>query len=65
MIFLNGSLLFSGIRASGFNDLCDFELLCTALFLPLHAGSNTLTYAVTEFFGGWALSARLRPAPHR
>ena len=65
VIFLNGRPLFSGIRASGFNDLGYFEPLGTALFLPLHAGSNTLTYAVTEFFGGWALSARLRPAPHR
>ncbi len=65
VIFLNGRPLFSGIRASGFTDLGYFEPLGIALFLPLHAGSNTLTYAVTEFFGGWALSARLRPAPHR
>ena len=65
VIFLNGRALFSGIRASGFNDNGYFERLGTALFLPLHAGSNTLTYAVTEFFGGWALSARLRPVPHR
>jgi hypothetical protein len=65
VIFLNGRPLFSGIRPAGFTDLGYFEPLGTALFLPLHAGSNTLTYAVTEFFGGWALSARLRPAPHR
>lgn len=63
VIFLNGRPLFSGIRAAGFNDLGYFEPLGTALFLPLHAGTNTLTYAVTEFFGGWALAARLRPAP--
>jgi hypothetical protein len=65
VIFLNGRPLFSGIRPAGFTDLGYFEPLGTALFLPLHAGSNTLTYAVTEFFGGWALSARLRPAPNR
>jgi predicted alpha/beta superfamily hydrolase len=63
VIFLDGRPLFSGIRPSGFNDLGYFEPLGIALFLTLHAGRNTLTYAVTEFFGGWALTARLRPAP--
>ena len=65
VIFLNDRPLFSGIRAAGFNGLGYYERLGTALFLPLHAGRNTLTYAVTEFFGGWALTARLRAAPHR
>ncbi len=66
VIFLNGRPLFTGIRAAGFNDSGYFEPFGTALFLPLRAGRNTLTYAVTEFFGGWALTvARLRPVPIR
>ena len=61
VVFCNGAPLFFGQRAMGVQGLGDFEPLGDAVYLPLRAGKNQIVVAVTEYFGGWAFSARLDP----
>jgi hypothetical protein len=60
-VYLNGRLLYAGS-----NDYRsrDYRYLGTigwfdALLLPLRDGANTVTFAVSESFGGWGVRARL------
>ncbi len=61
VIYLNGAPVFMGINPSGFRDgdLGLFNPLGDAVFLSLKKGRNEIVFAVTEYFGGWAFSARL------
>jgi hypothetical protein len=61
VIYCNGTPLFSGVNAAYFRTLGEFEPLGDAVYLPLKKGKNQIVFAVTEFFGGWAYSARLEP----
>jgi len=61
VVYCNGTPLFSGINAPYFRSLGFFEPLGDAVYLPLRKGRNEIVFAVTEFFGGWAYSARLEP----
>ena len=62
-MFLNGRLLFRGdstfkVRDSEFMGIIGLN---DALLLDLVEGANTLTFVVTESFGGWGLTARTVP----
>lgn len=63
VVYCNGVPLYSAIRPSGFfndgRDLGYFERVGDAVYLPLKAGRNEIVMAVTEFFGGWAVSGVL------
>lgn len=61
VIYCNGTPLFSGVNPMNFRGLGEFEPLGDAVYLPLKKGKNEIVFAVTEFFGGWAYSARLEP----
>ena len=61
VVFCNGAPLYFGERAMGVQGLGEFQPLGDAVYLPLKAGKNEIVVAVTEFFGGWAFSARLDP----
>ena len=60
-VFLNGKLLYAGNDGFGTRD-ADF-LGTVGLFdeleLPLRRGRNELWFAVSETFGGWAITADL------
>ena len=72
-LFLNGELLFDG--AAGWRSRDHFFLgtigFADAVVLPLRAGENVLTAAVSETFGGWGFAGAieeregLRIAPTR
>ena len=62
LIFLNGSLLFSGnntYRSRSLRYLGAMTVDNDAIFLPLVEGNNELVFVVSEAFGGWGLVARL------
>jgi hypothetical protein len=61
VIYCNGVPLYFGIHPSGWHNLGYMEITGDAVYLPLKAGKNEIVVAVTEFFGGWAFSARLDP----
>ncbi|MEO7354557.1 MAG: hypothetical protein ABIZ70_09450 [Gemmatimonadales bacterium] len=61
ILYGNGVPLFAGFRPAYLNDLGYMNLLGDAVYLPLKAGRNEIVLAVTEYFGGWAFSARLDP----
>jgi hypothetical protein len=64
-IYLNGRLLYAG--DDGFRTR-DYRFLGTVglydeVVLPLEAGTNALWLAVSESFGGWAVTAAIDPTP--
>ena len=62
-IFLNGRLLFSGnntYRSRSQRYLGVMTLDNDTVSLTLETGDNELLFAVTEAFGGWGVTARLR-----
>lgn len=60
IVYCNGVPLYSGMHPLGLQDNMSYmELAGDAVYLPLKAGKNEIVMAVTEFFGGWAFSARL------
>jgi len=59
VVYCNGVPLYSGMHPSGLNnDLGILRPVGDAVFIPLKKGDNEIVMAVTEFFGGWAYSAR-------
>ncbi len=60
-VFLNGRLLFSGNSGFGTRDpeFLGIVGLFDELSLPLKRGPNELWFAVSETFGGWAITADL------
>ena len=58
VIYCNGVPLYSGMHPSGLNDYGILTQSGDAVYLPLRKGQNEIVFAVTEFFGGWAFSAR-------
>lgn len=60
-IFLNGRLLYSGNQGFGTRDpeFLGIVGLFDELALPLKRGRNELWFAVSETFGGWAITADL------
>jgi hypothetical protein len=60
-VFLNGRLLYSGIQGFGTRDPEFLSLvgLFDELALPVRRGRNELWFAVSETFGGWAITADL------
>ena len=61
VIYCNGQPIFSGVNPYAiFRGMGYFEPLGDAVYLPLKKGRNEIVYAVTDFFGGWAFSGRLR-----
>ena len=60
-VFLNGRLLFSGNSGFGTRDpeFLGIVGLFDELSLPLKRGRNELWFAVSETFGGWAITADL------
>ena len=59
VVYCNGAPLYSGMHPSGLNnDLGILHPVGDAVYLPLRKGQNEIVFAVTEFFGGWAFSAR-------
>jgi hypothetical protein len=60
-IFLNGRLLYAGNDGFGTHDFRFLGLvgLFDELALPLRRGPNELWFAVSETFGGWAVTADL------
>jgi hypothetical protein len=60
-VFLNGRLLYSGIQGFGTRDpeFLSIVGLFDELALPLKRGRNELWFAVSETFGGWAITADL------
>jgi hypothetical protein len=65
-VFLNGRLLYSGNQGFGTRDpeFLGIVGLFDELALPLRRGRNELWFAVSETFGGWAVTADL-PLPDR
>ncbi len=62
-LFLNGQLLFTGnntYRSRSLRYLGAMTLNNDAIYLNLSEGENELVFAVSEAFGGWGLTARLR-----
>mgnify|MGYP000632399009 CR=1 FL=1 len=60
-VFLNNQLLYSGdnsFRSRDYRYLGTIGLF-DSLYLPLKKGKNELTFAVSESFGGWGLTATL------
>ncbi len=58
VVYCNGVPLYSGAHPSGLNDFGIWHPLGDAVYLPLKPGRNEIVMAVTEYFGGWAFSAR-------
>ena len=60
-VFLNGRLLYSGNAGFGTRDpeFLGIVGLYDELALPLKRGHNELWFAVSETFGGWAITADL------
>jgi len=60
-VFLNGRLLYSGNQGFGTRDpeFLGIVGLFDELALPLKRGRNELWFAVSETFGGWAITADL------
>jgi hypothetical protein len=60
-VFLNGRLLYSGNLGFGTRDTEFLGIvgLFDELALPLRRGRNELWFAVSETFGGWAVTADL------
>jgi hypothetical protein len=61
-VFLNGTLLFSGVAGYSYNFPRRDGLITidqSTLYLPLTAGANELLVVVSEAFGGWGLMGRL------
>ncbi len=60
-VYLNGRLLYAGNDGFGTRDpdFLGIVGLFDELFLPLRKGSNELWFAVSETFGGWAITADL------
>lgn len=58
-VFLNGKLLYAGNAGFGTRDpeFLGIVGLFDELSLPLRRGSNELWFAVSETFGGWAITA--------
>lgn len=64
-IYLNGRLLYAGndgYRTRDYRFLGTVGLFDT-VYLPLQPGDNSLWLAVSESFGGWAVTAEIDPAP--
>ncbi len=62
-VFLNGHLLFTGnntYRSRSLRYLGAMTLNNDAIYLNLREGENELVFVVSEAFGGWGLTARLR-----
>ena len=59
MVFLNGTLLYAGNAGFGTRDpeFLGIVGLFDELALPLRRGPNELWFAVSETFGGWAVTA--------
>lgn len=60
-IYVNGRLVYSGQRQFRSRD---YRYLGTigyfdAIYLPLSAGTNVITFAISEQMGGWGLRAKL------
>lgn len=60
-VYLNGRLLYSGNQGFGTRDpeFLGIVGLFDELTLPLRRGQNELWFAVSETFGGWAVTADL------
>jgi len=60
-VYLNGRLMFSGNSGFGTRDpeFLGIVGLFDELSLPLKRGPNELWFAVSETFGGWAITADL------
>jgi hypothetical protein len=60
-VYLNGRLLYAGNDGFGTHDpdFLGIVGLLDELALPLHKGPNELWFAVSETFGGWAVTADL------
>ena len=60
-VYLNGQMLYAGNDAFGTHDpeFLGIVGLLDELVLPLKSGSNELWFAVSETFGGWAITADL------
>ena len=63
-VFLNGRLLYAGKAGFGTRDpeFLGIVGLFDELALPLRRGPNELWFAVSETFGGWAVTADV-PTP--
>lgn len=62
-VYLNGTQLYRGdntYRTRDYRYLGTIGLF-DSVPLALESGSNTITFAVAEAFGGWGVMARLRP----
>ena len=59
-VFLNGRLLFTASNAYRQRDPTSLGIIGyhDAVYLPLVAGENKVSFIVTESFGGWGLMAR-------
>ena len=59
-VFLNGRLLFTASNAYRQRDPTSLGIIGyhDAVYLPLVAGENEVSFIVTESFGGWGLMAR-------
>ena len=60
-VYLNGRMLYAGNDGFGTHDpdFLGIVGLFDELALPLNRGTNELWFAVTETFGGWAITADL------
>ena len=59
-VFLNGHVLFTASNAYRQRDPTSLGIIGyhDAVYLPLDEGENTVSFIVTESFGGWGLMAR-------
>jgi hypothetical protein len=60
-VFLNGTLLYSGVNGYSYNFPRRDGLITidqASLYLPLRQGLNSLVFAVSDTFGGWGLIAQ-------
>jgi hypothetical protein len=60
-VFLNGRLVYAGNDSFATRDpnFLGTVGLFSELALPLRSGANELWFAVSETFGGWAITADL------
>ena len=60
-VYLNGRMLYAGNDGFGTHDpeFLGIVGLFDELQLPLESGVNELWFAVSETFGGWAITADL------
>jgi hypothetical protein len=65
VVALNGERLFAGDNGWASRDYRYLGTVTRHLGVPLtlEAGENTLTFAVSESFGGWAVTADIETAP--